>query len=115
MFHKRFEEIFKSPYNKGMKRIAKSIWAEKGGSDTFRIYVHILPLPTSSFSLSIVGEGISEKSRGTLLNEHVESPEWKEDRFFILYIPSLKVTLQDTKNKERTYFEQNKSLWRKES
>lgn len=67
-----------------MKHIAKSIRAEKGGSDTFRIYVHILPLPTSSFSLSIVGEGISEKSRGTLLNEHVESPDWKEDK--ILYI-----------------------------
>lgn len=67
-----------------MKYIAKSVRAEKGGSDTFRIYVQTLPLPTSCFSLSVVGEGISEKSRGTLLNEHVESPERKEDK--IVYI-----------------------------
>lgn len=35
-------------------------------------------------------------------------------RLFILYILSPQTTLQDTKNKERTYFEQNKSLLRKQ-
>lgn len=33
-----------------------------------------------SLNLSIVGEGMSEKSRARLLYEHVEAPEAKEDK-----------------------------------
>lgn len=77
----------------------KSIRAEKGGRDTFKIYEQTWPLPTGYFGLSIVGEGILEKSRGDCSVDMWSHQRKRKAKLFMLYISSPKATLQDSKLK----------------
>lgn len=75
----------------------ESIRAEKGRRDNFKIcvYEQTLPLPTGYFSLNIAGEGMLEKSRGDCSMDLWNLQRQRKAKLFILYITSLKATLQD--------------------